>query len=240
MEELCSTFNYTVQAKRGDDWDFTPNGFSLLGNTGIRCWGLSRLSAKWCVGYRAWEMDTIMKQPDLVRRGETACDNLASALASSSIRHGLSVEMRAVQRFVYVNVLDGTGFDGSSCCIRDASDLAAALKSMWKCEVELLMQYHGRRGLELSSDKALKIKRKIYRMRYPDNNELPDKMATKHKTWRLFAAFDVFVHIDPGVFADGSLQCFISRTEQLTEMDKIVKALAQFAEIISGQQEGRE
>lgn len=234
MEELCSKFDYDVFARRGDDWDFTPKGFKLLGNTGIGYWGSCALSAKWCVGYHAWEMDEIMKHPDLAQRGEAACVKLATALEASRIRHGLSVEMRAVQRFQYINASDGTWFDASSISISDISDLAAALKKLWKQEVDLLMSYHGRRGEEVSASEALEIKKKIYRMREPDEKELPDSMATRHKTWQLFAAFDLFVNIEPNVFGDSLTQSFMPRTEQLIEMDRIVCALAQFAETISG------
>jgi hypothetical protein len=233
MEDLCSKFDYTVQAKRGYDWDFTPKNVNLIGNTGIGYWGGSRLSVKWCVGYHAWEMDEIMKHSDLVQRGKTACGNLATALKSTPNHQGLWIEIRAVQRFQYANAMDGTWFDGSSMRIWEIDNLNAALEDFWKKEVDLLMSYHSRRGKEVVSSEALIIKQDIFKMRHPDEKELPESMTTKHKTWQLFAALDVFIHIEPHFFTNGSEGQLMSKAEQLTELNRIVNAIAQFAEAVS-------
>lgn len=232
MEDLCNTYDYDVSARRSDDWDFTPKGFRLIGNTGIGYWGCGRLSAKWCFGYHAKEMDRMMGHPDIAEKGEIACESLASTLSTSSIKNGLSVEMRAVQRFQFANAEDGAWFDGSSCSILDMDDL----KSKWNYELGILKQFHTRRGLQLSSERALDIKRDVFKMRYPDApiSEMPDKMKTAHPTWNLFAAFDLFVHIDPNAFIDSISMQLMSKTEQLEALDFIVNAVAQFAEIVSG------
>ena len=233
MEELCRQFNYRVLAKCGDDWDFTPDGLALIGNTGIAYWGDGRLSVKWCVGYHAWEMDAIMSKHDLLQRGEIACGKLSEDLAASGFIQGLRVEMRAVQRFQYANAQDGTYVDGSSYSMADDGNAAEALKTIWRKELVILNQFNARRGLEVTSTEALAIKKDIFRARHPDSDDLSINMRTRHEKWKLFAALDVFVHIDPQVFSTASVGECLTKTEQLAEMDKIVKALALFAETIS-------
>jgi hypothetical protein len=233
MEELCRQFNYRVLAKRGDDWDFTPDGLTLIGNTGIAYWGDGMLSVKWCVGYHAWEMDVIMSKHDLLQRGEIACGKLSEDLAASGFIQGLRVEMRAVQRFQYANAQDGTYVDGSSYSMADDGNAAEALKTIWRKELVILNQFNARRGLEVTSTEALAIKKDIFRARHPDSDDLSINMRTRHEKWKLFAALDVFVHIDPQVFSTASVGECLTKTEQLAEMDKIVKALALFAETIS-------
>ena len=233
MEELCKHFNYIVLARRGDDWDFTPRDLTLTGNTGIGYWGGGMLSVKWCVGYHAWEMDAIMSKHDLIQRGEIACGKLSEDLAASGFIQGLSVEMRAVQRFQYANAQDGTWVDGSSYSMADDGNAAEALKTIWRKELAILNQFNARRGLEVTSIEALDIKRDIFRLRCSDFADLPTGMSTRHETWKLFAAMDVFVHIDLKVFSKTSAGEDLRKTEQLAEMDNIVNALALFAETIS-------
>lgn len=233
MGELCRHFNYRVLAKRVDDWDFTPHDFTLIGNTGIGYWGSGNLSVKWCVGYHAWEMDTIMSKEDLMQRGEIACGKLAENLTANVLAKGLCTEMRAVQRFQYANAQDGTWFDGSSYSMTDEGNEAEVLKTIWRKELNLLKQFNGRRGLEVTSTEALNLKNEIFRLRYPDSSDLPTAMQTRHKKWMLFAAMDVQVHIDPKVFLQDEGKDCLPETKQLAELDNIVRAIALFAETIS-------
>lgn len=229
MEDLCERYNYKVSARRGEDWDFTPHGRALLGNTGIGYWGSGALTAKWCVGYHAWEMDTLMAKPDLIDKGEIACHKLARFLSSCALSHGLEVEMRAVQRFQFVNAQDGAWYDGSFCAVSQNSEFANSLKQIFKKEWDILVNFHRRRGQDLSSAEALEIKREIFGMRYPGEDGSKETMATGHERWNLFAALDVFIHIDPKVFGKVT-----AKERQLSELDKIVNGLALFAETICG------
>jgi hypothetical protein len=233
MEELCKHFDYIVLARRGDDWDFNPRDLTLIGNTGIGYWGGGMLSVKWCVGYHAWEMDAIMSKHDLMQRGEIACGKLSEDLTASGFIQGLRVEMRAVQRFQYANAQDGTWFDGSSYSMADEGNAAEAISTIWRKELDILNQFNARRGLEVTSTEALAIKKDVFIARHPDSHDLPTGMRTRHETWKLFAALDIFVHIDPKVFSTAYVGEGPTKTEQLAEMDIIVKALALFAETIS-------
>ena len=233
MEELCRTYNYAVSARRGDDWDFTPKGYNLVGNTGIGYWGEGGLAAKWCVGYHAWEMDKIMSYPDLLERGLAACDDFASSLSEDGAMEGLSVQFRAVQRFQFVNALDGSFFGSPICILKNKETTADALKDLWKSELAMLKEYHERRGIELISSEALNIKRQIYKMRHPDKDETTISMATNHSTWRLFAAFDVFVWINPKLFFVDESGAFLGKCDQLARLDKVVNCIAAFAQSIS-------
>lgn len=233
MEELCRVCNYSVSSRRGDDWDFTPHDYSLIGNTGIGYWGEGGLAAKWCVGYHAWEMDKIMSFHDLLERGLAACDYLASSFSDEGAMEGLSVQFRAVQRFQYANAMDGTFFNSPICILKNKYTTADTLKELWKTELAMLKEYHERRGIELVSSEALHLKRQIYRMRYPDKDETTISMATNHSTWRLFAAFDMFVWIEPKLFFVDDSGAFLNKCDQLAKLDKVVKGLAAFAQSIS-------
>lgn len=238
MEELCSNFSYTPIKKRGDDWDFVPSKKkNFLGNAGIGIWDTGSLNAKWCVGYYAWEMDRLTNRLDLFQRGETACANLAAFLKSDPKFGSFWVEMRAVQRFQYISAMDGTWFEGSSIQIRESEDLESTLKSFWKKEFELLRNIHKKRGEKVTSKKALEIKQEHFRMRNPDVKEFPEhvkKMATKHETFFLYAAFDIFVHIAPQFFSEESGSKFMAKDKQLVELERVVGGLVRFAETLSG------
>jgi hypothetical protein len=54
-------------------------------------------------------------------------------------------------------------------------------------------------------------------------------MNTRHSTWRLFAAFDLFVHVDPNIFCEKQTNVCMAKDEQLAALAEIVSAVAQFA-----------
>jgi hypothetical protein len=233
MEELCKRFDYIILASRSEDWDFTPRGFNIIGNTGIGYWECENLTAKWCVGWHAWEMDMLMAKQALKEKGERACEQLAADLTESRIAQGLTVGIQAVQRFQYATATDSTWFGESSFSIAGTQNAADTLKSIWNQELAMLNGFHNRRGLEVTSAEALEIKRDIFKIREPHNPNLPSEMKTKHETWKLFAALNVFVHIAPDIFSKGMKGAFMTKEEQLDEMDKIIRLLASFAEQIS-------
>ena len=172
-------------------------------------------------------------QNDLMQRGNFACEKLAAALQDSYLTNDLSIEMRAVQRFQFANAMDGTWFDGSSCSVSKDGNISDALRKIWKHELDLLMEFHSRRGKELSSAHALAIKRQIFDKRHPGQDSTSVTMRTRNQKWRLFAALDVFVNINPSVFLDESTDSCMPKSEQLEEMNKIVTSLASFAKSIS-------
>lgn len=221
-----------MQARRADDWDFTPKGHQVIGNTGVGYWSSGFLSAKWCVGYKAWQMDALMAIPDLERRGERAMQLLHAALSSSDITAGVKVEIRAVQRFQSIQASDGVWEDGTSSHSIDMDSLIAA----WRKEIGLLRIFHARRGQEVSAAEALKIKKETYGLRCPDapSDMYPHSMRTAHKTWKIFAALDVFVTMDPQRFFDVGDVNHPVKNEHLDKINRVVQGLGHFAEAVSG------
>lgn len=238
MEDLCRKYNYEIKMRRGDDWDFTPSEFIMIGNTGIGHWQTSRLSVKWCVGYRAWEMDSLLELGDIVKRGENACKTMVKNIYEQGL-YGTQLSFRAVQRFCFINAQDGTWEwdDGSSFAFDSNIGLDEAadfVERNWQKEMEWLNEFKSRRGLEVDASEALRIKKDIISRKSSDEIDIDEiVMATRHSQWNLYPALDVFLHLTPDIFFKAKDGLPLSKDEQLAKLDNAVRIVAAFGQELS-------
>ena len=233
MEYLASTSKYNILSRRADDWDFSLKGLQVIGNTGIGWWQCDQVAIKWCVGQKAWETDALVERGSFSTNGRVLFQKLVESLLDLDIP-GISIQPWAVQRFYPHRFGEqAVNSGGERVVVSNGGTKKGVLQDaiqLWDHEYALFRQFLNRHRREVGVQEALVIWESILKIRGVSEDSKP--FRSTYPTWRLYAAFNVFVWLDPNLFFKDS-KGVLKRDSQLERLEQVLTIVSTFAHDVS-------